>query len=264
VGKTPAFQFFPGDWTRDLDDQDLQVEGAWIRICCRLWWSETRGQATKPLREWARILRKTERKTKEILQILIEKGIASGSVLDNQNVTIISRRIVKDARISQIRREAGKMGGNPGLNKIRENLLNQTINQKCQSSSSSSTSVINNTTAEKKKSSSRKKEMEPFVLPEWIPKEAWDGFVEMRKEIRKPLTGRALTLAINALLDLKNKGNDPGKVLDQSTYCKWQGLFEIKGNGSRPPTPTKRMLRPSDVPDPDEEARRICEKMGGV
>lgn len=138
MGKNPAFQFYPGDWTRDLDDQDLEVEGAWIRICCRLWWSDTPGEMTKPLKEWARILRKTEKKTTKIFQILFEKRIASGSVLDNQNITIISRRMVRDAEISKLRREVGKLGGNPELKKNMKNLDNQTFNQNLTPSSSTS------------------------------------------------------------------------------------------------------------------------------
>lgn len=124
MSKNPAFQFYPSDWTRDLDDQDLEIEGAWIRICCRLWWSPTKGQATKNLTEWSYILRTHPNKTKVILKTLLEKHIATGEYLDNQNVTIISRRMVRDYEISKIRREVGKLGGNPGLMKIKENLDN--------------------------------------------------------------------------------------------------------------------------------------------
>jgi len=148
MGKQPAFQFYPGDWTRDLDDQDLEIEGAWIRIICRLWWSDTPGEATKTIREWARILRKTEKKTREIFQILIEKHIASGDLLlnqkDNQTATIICRRMVSDWRISQIRKEVGKLGGNPSLFKKPEILDNQSSNQKPTPSSSSSSSSSSN------------------------------------------------------------------------------------------------------------------------
>jgi hypothetical protein len=134
MGKNPAFLFYPADWRRDLDDSPLEIEGSWIRIICRLWDQPEKGKATKTLKEWSRILRKTERKTLKILQILIENDVASGQVLDNQNITIISRRMVKDERIRKLRREVGRLGGNPGLMKIRENLVNQTPNQKCQSS----------------------------------------------------------------------------------------------------------------------------------
>lgn len=143
MGKNPAFQFYPADWTRDLDDQDLEVEGAWIRIICRLWWSETRGEATKPLKEWARILRKTEQKTIKIFQILIEKHIADGSILDNQNITIMSRRMKRMVEISKIRYEVGLKGGNPALRKNENNLVNQTSNQNPRSSSSFSNTKNN-------------------------------------------------------------------------------------------------------------------------
>lgn len=141
MGKNPAFQFYPSDWTRDLDDHDLEVEGAWIRIICRLWWSETRGEATKPIAEWARILRKTEQKTMKIFQILLEKHIADGAFLDNQIVNLISRRMKRDHEISQIRYKVGILGGNPALKKSTPILVNQSANQNARSSSSSSSST---------------------------------------------------------------------------------------------------------------------------
>lgn len=69
------------------------------------------------------------------------------------------------------------------------------------------------------------------VLPPWIPVEAWAGFLEMRKKIHKPLTERAVQLAIGKLETLKASGNSPLEVLNQSTMNCWQGLFEVKKNG---------------------------------
>jgi len=66
-------------------------------------------------------------------------------------------------------------------------------------------------------------------LPNWIPAEAWAGYVEMRISIKKPLkTDRAINLAINTLERLRAEGNDPGAVLDQSTMNGWQGLFAVR------------------------------------
>lgn len=138
MGKNPAFQFYPSDWTRDLDDQSLEVEGAWIRICCCLWWSETKGKATKSLQEWSRILRVHPTKGGLLLKLLLRKNIADGVYLDKQNVTIISRRMVRDNAISQIRQQVGKLGGNPNLKKNDSILDNQTFNQNLTPSSSSS------------------------------------------------------------------------------------------------------------------------------
>lgn len=68
-----------------------------------------------------------------------------------------------------------------------------------------------------------------MVLPEWVSIEAWDGYLEMRKTIKKPLTERGKKLALGKLNDLRRQGFDPSMVLDQSTFMSWQGLFPIKG-----------------------------------
>jgi len=68
--------------------------------------------------------------------------------------------------------------------------------------------------------------MTPF--PEWLPPDAWQGYVDMRKKIRKPLTDRAIALAISTLDKLRAEGYEPGAVLDQSVLNGWQGLFAIR------------------------------------
>ena len=68
-------------------------------------------------------------------------------------------------------------------------------------------------------------------LPDWMNRESWDGFVEMRKKIKKQLTYRAKKLIIKQLSDMKQAGHDPNAVLDQSTRNSWQGVFEIKSTG---------------------------------
>jgi len=67
-----------------------------------------------------------------------------------------------------------------------------------------------------------------FILPDWMPKEEWDGFVEMRKKIKKPLTDLAKKLTVNELERLKKAGNEPRAVLNQSIQRSWQGVFELK------------------------------------
>jgi len=66
------------------------------------------------------------------------------------------------------------------------------------------------------------------MIPEWIPADAWAGYVEMRKKIRKPMTDRAISLAVNTLTKLREEGYEPGAVLDQSVMNSWQGLFPIQ------------------------------------
>ena len=70
-----------------------------------------------------------------------------------------------------------------------------------------------------------------FILPDWIPREAWDGWIEMRKKTRTPNTDRALTLTVKRLDELRQQGHDPGAVLDQSVERGWKGVFPLKSNG---------------------------------
>lgn len=66
------------------------------------------------------------------------------------------------------------------------------------------------------------------TLPSWLPQEAWEGFAEMRKRIRAPLTQRAADGIIAELSAFRDKGHDPVKILDTSTQRAWRGVFEPK------------------------------------
>jgi uncharacterized protein YdaU (DUF1376 family) len=73
-----------------------------------------------------------------------------------------------------------------------------------------------------------------FVLPDWIDKTAWDGYIEMRKKAGKPIkTIYAKRLAIQTLSTLKKDGNDTKAVLEQSILKSWQGLFPIGGQNGK-------------------------------
>lgn len=68
-------------------------------------------------------------------------------------------------------------------------------------------------------------------LPSYIDKEAWDGFVLMRKEMEKkkiPFTLRAATMILKTLQELKDNGHDPNASLDQSTLNGWRDVFPAR------------------------------------
>ena len=65
-------------------------------------------------------------------------------------------------------------------------------------------------------------------FPLWLPLEAFEAFKSMRQKIKKPLTEKAITLAIKKLELLKNRGEEPEEVLNQSIMNCYQGLFEVK------------------------------------
>lgn len=74
-----------------------------------------------------------------------------------------------------------------------------------------------------------------FVFPDWMPKDVWEDFEEMRKKIKKPMTDRARQNIISKLDLFKAKGHDPTAILDKSITNDWQDVYEPKpegGNGA--------------------------------
>jgi hypothetical protein len=71
-------------------------------------------------------------------------------------------------------------------------------------------------------------------LPDWMPRDAWESFLEMRKSIKAAPTEKAIQLLVEKLGRLKNEGNDPRGVLEESISNNWKGLFPLKtgGNGN--------------------------------
>ncbi len=65
-------------------------------------------------------------------------------------------------------------------------------------------------------------------LPLWIPQEDWDGWVKMRKAIKKPMTQRAMMMAQKKLLELLHQGQDVGLVLQQSEFNNWTDLYPVR------------------------------------
>ena len=100
---------------------------------------------------------------------------------------------------------------------------------------------------EESKTQAKKTEKAPprsatlIVLPDFVSAESWDGFLEMRKQIRKPATDRAKQMLIKKLVMLHNAGHDANEILDQSTVNGWQDLYEMKTdtNGRRGGTTPK-------------------------
>jgi hypothetical protein len=96
-----------------------------------------------------------------------------------------------------------------------------------------------------------------FILPDFIEKETWDEYLEMRKQVKKPATAKAQELIIKKLQDFRVAGTDPNEILKQSIMNSWQGIFPLRrdnGNGANKNNPASRGLvdrsqytRPEDI-----------------
>jgi len=85
--------------------------------------------------------------------------------------------------------------------------------------------ILNKSKKEKRIKNNKKEEV---IIPNWIPKEEFEEYKKMRQKIKKPMTDRAIELAIKKLETLKSEGYDPQQVLEQSILNSWQGLFPLK------------------------------------
>lgn len=160
---------------------------------------------------------------------------------DSKNILakLSNRRMVREicnaAKIHEIRVEAGRKGASkrwqnthsknspsyPNLTKI---------------SSNDSTKVD---TSERKKIKKEKTAVAlQFQLPDWINQESWNGYIEMRRKIRYPLTPHAMNLLLKKLIEFKDRGIDPNVSLDEATVKSWRSVYEPKGgnngNGTAP------------------------------
>lgn len=83
---------------------------------------------------------------------------------------------------------------------------------------------------EPKKEKTKATPQAAFVRPDWVPAEAWEGWLTMRKKKRTPNTDYALHCAVKELERLRDTGNDPAEVLDRATARGWTGLYPVVGN----------------------------------
>ena len=71
-------------------------------------------------------------------------------------------------------------------------------------------------------------------LPEWLPKDVWEAFLEMRKKIKHPATEYAIKLLIQELDKLQKQGGDPRAILEQSIRNGWRDVWPVKHETTRP------------------------------
>lgn len=66
-----------------------------------------------------------------------------------------------------------------------------------------------------------------IALPSYIDIQMWSAFIEMRKEIKHPLTQSGQKLAVMELMKLHNDGWDCNASLRDSTIKSYRGLFPV-------------------------------------
>lgn len=218
----PWMKFYPQDWRADekLRMCGLAARGLWIEMLAIMHRSERYGQlliaGSSPTE--AQLAVQVGASTPEVSE-MIGQLEAAGVFSRTGSGVIYSRRMTRDNRKANIARKNGKSGGNPSL-------LKQTGNP-----ASDKPPVKGGVKPQIPEARDQKKRedkpLSPRAIPDWLPMEEWRGFRAMRAKIKKPLTDRAATMAIRNLAELRDAGQDPAAVLDQSTLHCWQDLYPV-------------------------------------
>lgn len=80
-------------------------------------------------------------------------------------------------------------------------------------------------------------EVAAIALPDWLPRQTWIDWVQHRIAVKAPMTERAGELALGHLARLREAGNDPVAVIEQSVRSgKWTDLYALK-NQNQPQAP---------------------------
>lgn len=115
--KRPAFQFYPGDWRKDVELRacSLGARGLWIDLMCVMHECEPYGHLAlngSPMTpaKIAGQIGVTPQQVKKLLDELIENGVARKTDAG----TIYSKRMVEDERIRNARAAGGKAGSEHG------------------------------------------------------------------------------------------------------------------------------------------------------
>jgi len=113
--------------------------------------------------------------------------------------------------------------------------------------------------AESEKPAKRsRKDWPPPVVPDWLPLETWDAWLDYRKRGKGAYTTYAQHLTLKSLTAFRAQGHDPVAVLEQSIRRSWTDVFPVGGarQDAAPPRPTtndadiRSRMRPVEE-DPD-------------
>lgn len=85
-----------------------------------------------------------------------------------------------------------------------------------------------------------------FSLPEWISNDSFEAFIEHRKKLKAPMTHLAQTRLVAELSRLREDGNEPHAVLDQSILNGWKGVFPLKQQQAGAPVGSKAARQQQD------------------
>ncbi len=113
--KLPAFQFYPGDWRKDVAVQslDYHARGVWFELICLMHESDRRGVLLlggqpMPMPALASLLGLPVPEARRVMRKLEKHGVCGR---EDKSGAITCRRMIRDEELRQVRAESGFLGG---------------------------------------------------------------------------------------------------------------------------------------------------------
>jgi hypothetical protein len=213
---------YPSDYVRDTRVLSLAAKGGWFDVLCHLHSSSTRGTATLPVIGWARIMGASVDQADAVITELDGMRIADVIRHDNGDVTLSSRRMMREyitreqtrLRVERHRaKEACNAGGNADVTG--------------QKTETKKTETKNNTNEERT--------VIPLLLSTHEFAAAWGDWLQHRREKRCPVKPGSVSEK-QQLKKLEEWGVERAiAAIRYSIGNDWQGLFEegLQGSGGK-------------------------------
>ena len=229
------FKLYIGDYQRDTAHLSVTEHGAYLLMLQHYYATEKHLPVGKALHRMLRAQDKAERDAIDVVVAQFGRETPDGLVNDRADVEITKAGAQADtnariAREREERRKAEREAHEKSTNRATNDQPNQTPDTRHQEPPPGV-------------SGGKPPKPPPVEIPEWVPAEQWQAFVEMRraKGKRAPFTVAAAKGIVEELGKLREQGQDPEAVLAQSVVNGWSGVFPVKGvNGSAPAKPEQR------------------------
>lgn len=111
MAKVPYIPLYIGDWEQDTNCLSPLAEFALLKLTFKLFKSEKRGVFITNFNTLSILFKSDLDKTKIIFNELFENNILNFEFIEGDKIQIISRRMIREGNLSEIRSESGSLGG---------------------------------------------------------------------------------------------------------------------------------------------------------
>lgn len=223
----PYMPFYPSDYFADAHHLTTVEHGAYFLLITSYW---MRGEALPDDdRKLAKLTKLSPDEWSAVREELCEFFLIEDGLWKHKRIDADLEKVTEKVRKAK---EAAEASARARENKRKANAKRM----QSERSTDASTDVEPIKTKAKVKSPIGDiNPLTPFGVdcPDWMPKEAYAGFVEMRQGMPKKdrLTKRAVELLIGKLDRFRQAGHDIEEILNTSVENNWKGVFAPKGNG---------------------------------